>query len=248
MLRKRVITVLTFNDGVLFRTKDFTPDYRYTLNFVDTWSVDEIVVLDVTRPGQGERRNFYDVIGRFARKCHVPLTAGGGVRSLDDVRQMLALGADKVVVNTALGSNPGLISEISAKYGAQCVVASIDARLKPDGSYEVFIEQGVRSTGRDPVSWARRAVELGAGEVLLTAMDRDGALEGCDNRLCRMVASSVDVPVLILGGAGRWQHFADAFKIGGASAVCTQNIYHFTETAIRNAKTFLKGQGIAVRA
>src|SRR5262245_41360780 len=122
MLRTRLVTVMTFSDGVLFRTKQFTPDYRYTLNFVDTWSVDEIVVLDVTRPGEGRKESFFEVIGHFARNCFVPLSAGGGIRDIADVRRFLALGADKVVVNTAAVARPELISEIAESYGSQCVV------------------------------------------------------------------------------------------------------------------------------
>lgn len=247
MLRKRLITVLTFNDGVLFRTKLFQPDYRYTLNFVDAWSIDEIVVLDVTRPGQGERGNFEKVVRDFAGRCFVPLAAGGGVRSLDDVRRMIDLGADKVVVNSASLERPALIAEIASLYGAQCVVCSIDARRHGDGRYEVFGDFATRATGLDPAEWARRAEAHGAGEILITAVERDGSLGGYDLDLCRRVADAVRVPVLVCGGAGAWQHFVDGFQKGGAAAVCTANIYHFTEASIRSAKAFLAKAGIPVR-
>jgi cyclase len=247
VLRKRLITVLTFNDGVLFRTKLFEPDYRYTLNFVDAWSVDEIVVLDVTRPGQGERANFERVIGEFARNCFVPLAAGGGIRTLDDVRRYIALGADKVVVNTGAFDRPALIGEIASLYGAQCVVLAIDARRKADGSHEVFVEFGRRSTGLAPADWAKRAVDLGAGEILVTSIDRDGSLAGYDLELCRNVAEAVGVPVLVCGGAGNWKHFVEGFEQGAADAVCTANIYHFTEASIASAKTFLAKAGVPVR-
>lgn len=247
MLRHRVITVLTFNQGVLFRTKLFQPDYRYTLNFVDSWSVDEIVVLDITRPGSDGRAAFESVVGDFAKKCFVPLAAGGFVRGLDDVERLLRLGADKVVVNSAAVERPELLSEIAARYGAQCVVLSMDVKKHPDGRYEVFSHQGSRPTGLDPVDWARRGVGLGAGEVLLTAMDRDGALQGYDLELCRRVADAVPVPVDVLGGCGTWQHMVDGVRKGGASGVCTQNIYHFTETSIKSAKRVLHGAGIPVR-
>jgi imidazole glycerol-phosphate synthase subunit HisF len=247
MLRKRVVTVLTFNDGVLFRTKLFRPDYRYTLNFVDAWSVDEIVALDVTRPGEGERANFERVVSDFARRCFVPLAAGGGVRSLDDVARLLAVGADKVVVNTGALERPSLITEIANAYGAQCVVVSIDAKRKDDGAYEVFGRFGTLPTERDPADWARDAQRLGAGEILVTAIDRDGWLQGYDLELCRRVADAVTVPVLVLGGCGTWKHMAEGFAEGHASAACTQNIYHFTETSIHSAKRYLAGQGIPVR-
>lgn len=247
MLRKRVITVLTFNDGVLFRTKLFEPDYRYTLNFVDAWSADEIAVLDVTRPGHGNREKFFDVIGSFARKCFVPLAAGGGIRALGDVERYLALGADKIIVNSAAVERPAFITEIARLYGSQCVVLSIDAKKTGEGGYEVYSDFGARPTGLDPVEWARRGEELGAGEILITSIDRDGSLQGYDIALSRRVADAVRVPVLILGGAGNWKHFVEGLTEANASAVCTQNIYHFTEQSIKSAKTYLSNAGIEVR-
>ncbi len=246
MLRKRLITVLTFNDGVLFRTKLFRPDYRYTLNFVDAWSVDEIVVLDVTRPGQGERANFFRVVERFAKTCFVPLAAGGGIRSVDDVKRFLDTGADKVVVNTGAVQRPELISEIATLYGAQCVVAGLDVK-KTDAGYEVYSHFGAEPTGLRPDVWARKCEALGAGEVLVTSIEHDGWLQGYDLDLCRLVSSAVSVPTLILGGAGNWDHFVEGFEQGGASAVCTQNIHHFTDSSIRSAKLHLKKAGIPVR-
>lgn len=246
MLRKRLVTVLTFNDGVLFRTKLFTPDYRYTLNFVDSWSVDEIVVLDVTRPGQGKRANFEEVISRFAQNCFVPLAAGGGVRSLDDVSHALDLGADKVVINTGALARPGLITEIAERYGSQCAVVSLDARRTDDG-YEVMTEFATKSTGQTPEAWAREAEARGAGEILVTSIERDGSLQGYELELCRSVADAVSIPVLICGGAGNWKHFVAGFEEGHASAVCTANIYHFTEASIRSAKAYLEKAGVAVR-
>ncbi len=247
MLRKRIVTVLTFNNGTLYRTKLFEPDYRYTHNFVDAWSVDEIVVLDITRPGQGQRENFFSVVREFARSCFVPLSVGGGIRTLDDVRAFMAVGGDKVVVNSEPLRRPEFITEIARNYGAQCVVLSIDARRKPDGGYEVFGNLGATPTNRDPAAWAREAEERGAGEILVTSIDRDGSLQGYDLELCRHVAEAVSVPVLVLGGAGSWKHFSEGLTKGAASAVCTQNIYHFTESSIASAKSFLAKQGFAVR-
>jgi imidazole glycerol-phosphate synthase subunit HisF len=247
VLRKRVITVLTFNDGILFRTKLFRPDYRYTLNFVDAWSVDEIVILDITRPGTGERENFYRVVQEFARKCFVPLSVGGGIRTLDDVKTYLKLGADKVVVNTGALVRNELITEISQVFGAQCVVLSIDARKHKNGRYEVYSHYATKATGLTPEDWAKEAEALGAGEILITSVERDGWLQGYDLELCCLVSDAVGVPVLILGGAGSWKHFADGFIEGRASGVCTQNIYHFTENSIKSAKTWLRNAEIDVR-
>src|SRR4030042_5700944 len=138
MLKRRLITVLTFNNGVLYRTKDFNPDYRYTLNFVDAWSVDEIVVLDVTRPGQGKKENFFRIVKQFANRCFVPLAAGGGVKNIEDFKKLLSIGADKIVVNSEAVKNPKFILEAARLYGSQCVVVSIDARKKDNNNYEVF--------------------------------------------------------------------------------------------------------------
>ena len=249
MLRHRLITVLTLNDGILFRTKQFDPDYRYTMNFVDAWSIDEIVALDVTRPGQGDRATFFSMVEQLARRCFVPLACGGGIRTVDDVTKLLRHGADKAVLNTGAVERPELISEAAALFGAQSVVVSIDAR-RTDGTadgYEVYTHFGSRPTGLSPAAWAARAQELGAGEIFITAIEKDGSLEGYDNVLNRAVADAVTVPVLVCGGAGSWRHFADGFRDGGASAVCTTNIYHFTETSIKSAKTYLQSQGFLMR-
>lgn len=247
MLRKRLITVLTFNDGVLFRTKKFHPDYRYTLNFVDAWSVDEIVVLDITRPGEGRRENFYSVVTEFADRCFVPLAAGGGVKTIEDFKTLLRLGADKVIINSEAVARPELITESAKLFGSQCVVVSIDAKSTGRGHYEVFTSYGTYPTGMDPVSWAKEVQERGAGEIMLTSIDKDGSLEGYDNELNRIVSEAVEIPVLVCGGAGKWQDFVEGFKQGGASAVCTANIYHFTETSIKSAKLFIKNNKIDVR-
>ena len=246
MLRHRLVTVLTFNDGTLFRTKLFQPDYRYTHNFVDSWQVDEIVMLDVTRNG-GSNQAFSDVVTKFARECFVPLAIGGGIRNLGDVQRFMAVGGDKVVVNSGAVERPELITEIAEAYGSQCGVLSIDARKKSNGSYEVFAGCGSKATGLEPAAWAKRAEGLGAGEIMITSIERDGSLQGYDLELCKRVSDAVSVPVLVLGGAGSWKHFVEGIEKGGASAVCTQNIYHFTESSILSAKKFLADRGIAVR-
>ncbi len=246
MLRKRIITVLTLNDGTLFRTKLFTPDYRYTLNFVDAWSVDEIVMLDVTRGTAPDRTSFFETVGTFAENCFVPISVGGGIRALDDVKRYMDAGADKVVINTGALERPALITEIANAYGAQCVVLSIDAR-KTDTGYEVMSAAGSQPTGRDPVAWASEGEALGAGEILITSIERDGSLEGYDLDLCETVAAAVTVPVQVLGGCGNWKHMEAAFKIPGIAAACTQNIYHFTEASISSAKKYLARRNIDVR-
>lgn len=240
MLKKRLIAALTFNDGVLFRTKLFRPDYRYTMNFVDLWSIDEVVALDVTRPGEGERANFEAAIEKLAENAFVPLTVGGGIRSLDDIKRLFDLGADKFAVNTAALERPEFITEIAYKCGSQAITVSIDVK---DG--RVFSHCGTRDTGWHAEAWAREVEQRGAGEILLTAMDRDGSLQGYDLALVKRVVDAVRIPVVALGGCGNWKHAADVLKI--ADGACTQNIYHFTEASIRGAKSYLKQAGVPVR-
>jgi cyclase len=247
MIRKRLITVLTVNNGVLFRTRNFNPDYRYTLNFVDAWSVDEVVLLDITKPGEGDRENFYEVINVFARNCFVPLTVGGGVRNIEDFRILLGMGADKVAINTQAVLNPEFITDSAKIFGSQCVVVSIDAKINDQNSYEVFTNYGTKALDMDPVEWAKMAEECGAGEILIQSIDMDGTLEGYDNRLNKIISEAVNIPVLVCCGAGNWKHFVDGFNAGGASAVCTTNIYHFTESSIKSAKQYLLNAGIEVR-
>ncbi|OIQ50051.1 Imidazole glycerol phosphate synthase subunit HisF [Pseudodesulfovibrio hydrargyri] len=247
MLRKRLVTVLTFNEGVLFRTRNFIPDYRYTLNFVDAWSVDEIIVLDITREPGEYRGYFEEAVSWFASQCFVPLTVGGGVRGLDDFERLLGLGADKIAVNSGAVERPELISEASRQYGSQCVVLSMDAARTEGGGYAVRSHFGARDTGMPPDAWARKGQELGAGEILVQSIERDGMLEGYDNELNNLVSGAVDIPVLGCSGAGNWEHFEDGFKEGGLSAVCTTNIYHFTESSIASAKLYLKQNGVLMR-
>lgn len=247
MLKNRVILVLTFNDGILFRTKNFIPDYRYTMNFVDTWSADEIVLLNITRSKNENKENFYDLLDYFSKKCFVPLTVGGGIRTIEDIKTMLKMGADKVAINTEAVNRPEFIEEASKIFGSQCIVVSIDVKKNNENKYEVFTEFGTKATGLSPSDWAKKAEEMGAGEILINSIDKDGSLEGYDNELNKTVSETVSIPVLACGGAGKWQDFVDGFKYGKASAVCTTNIYHFTEISIKNAKKYLHDAGIDVR-
>ena len=177
----------------------------------------------------------------------MPLTVGGGVRTVDDVRSLLMVGADKVSINTAAVETPGLIREVADRFGSQCIVVSIDARRNADGTHETCTHAGTRRTGLDPVDVARDAERMGAGEILLTSIDRDGAMEGYDLDLTRRVAEAVRVPVIASGGAGNYQHMADALGIGHASAVAAASMFHFTEQTPLGAKLFLGELGFAVR-
>jgi cyclase len=246
MLRKRLVTVLTFFNGVLFRSKNFIPDYRYTANFIDAWSIDELILLDITRPENRNRDVFLNLVSEFSRRCFVPLCVGGGISSLDDFKVYLDAGADKIAINTLAVKDPILISKAAERFGSQCIVVSIDVRKGDDG-YHVYSNCGRDSTDWSPKDFARHVENLGAGELLLTSIDKDGSLEGYDIELNRSVIDSVSIPVIISGGAGKWQDFVDGFKVAGASAVATTNIYHFTETSIRSAKQFMIQNEINIR-
>jgi len=240
MIAARIIVVLTFNDGVLFRTKKFNPDYRYTSNLVGETELDELVLLDITRDRRGSE-TFFEVAGGIAENCFAPMTMGGGIKKMEDAPKFFASGADKITVNTGAVDNPELITELSLKYGAQSVVLSIDVL-----NNEVFTDCGRRPTGMTPVEWAKQGEGLGAGEIILTAMEKDGSSTGYDLELCDAVAGAVKIPVVVLGGACSWKHFLDGLGTG-ASGVCTQNIYHFTNKSMTAAKHYLSERGVAVR-
>ena len=212
----------------------------------NTREVDELVFLDITASAQNRPPDFA-LIDDLADECFMPLTVGGGVRTLDDVRDLLRAGADKVAINTAAVKRPELIRKVAENFGSQCAVASIDARRHGDGRLEVFILSGSEPTGKDPVSVAKKAEAMGAGEILLTSIDRDGAMNGYDVELVREVAKAVSIPVIASGGAGSYQDMATVLKEGKASAVAAASIFHFTQQTPREAKLHLSGQGIAVR-
>ena len=216
----------------------------------DVAGADELVVLDITA-SSGDRETTYDVVRRTAEQVFIPLTVGGGVREVDDIDRLLRAGADKVGVNTAALARPELLREASQRFGAQCVVISVDARRCRDGvvtpsGWEVTTHGGRRSTGIDALEWAQRAAELGAGEILLTSMDADGTKDGYDVPLITAVRALVDVPIVASGGAGRLEHFAPAVD-AGADAVLAASVFHFGELSIGDVKRALAASGHAVR-
>ncbi|HET7899975.1 MAG TPA: imidazole glycerol phosphate synthase subunit HisF [Candidatus Nanopelagicales bacterium] len=216
----------------------------------DAQGADELVFLDITA-SSGDRATTYDVVRRTAEQVFIPLTVGGGVREVDDIDRLLRAGADKVGVNTAALARPELLHEAAQRFGSQCVVVSVDARLCRDGAvtpsgWEVTTHGGRRSTGIDALEWAQRAAELGAGEILLTSMDADGTKDGYDVPLIRAVRALVDVPVIASGGAGRLEHFAPAVE-AGADAVLAASVFHFGELSIADVKRALSDAGHPVR-
>ncbi len=211
----------------------------------DTEGADEVVFLDITASSD-QRNTMVDVVSRAAERLFIPLTVGGGVRDAASARELLRAGADKVSVNTAAVQRPDLIREISGDFGNQCVVCAIDAKLTANG-YEVFVHGGRTATGIDARQWAQQAVALGAGEILLTSMDRDGTREGFDLELTRAIVDAVGVPVIASGGVGTLDHLVDGVLIGGADAVLAASIFHFGEFTVAQAKAAMVARGIAVR-
>jgi len=212
----------------------------------DEQGADELAFLDI-RASIETRALLYDMIEAVADQVFIPLTVGGGVSRVDDIRALLNAGADKVSINTAGVKNPALFAEAAGRYGAQCVVAAIDARASPSGSWEVYTHGGRNPTGLDAVDWARRVTQLGAGEILLTSMDRDGAKTGFDLALTRAVTDAVDVPVIASGGVGRLQDLVDGIIVGGADAVLAASIFHYGEFTVGQAKVAMVQAGIEIR-
>ena len=211
----------------------------------DREGADEVVFLDITATVEG-RKATLDVIFETAGEVFIPLTVGGGIRSEDDVRDLLRAGADKVSLNTAAVRDPALLSRCADRFGTQCIVVAIDAK-RNNGNWEVLVEAGRTPTGRDVVAWATEATERGAGEILLTSIDRDGTGQGYDLELLRAVTRAVNVPVVASGGAGELEHFAEALTEGRADAVLAASRFHFEELSIGDVKTYLASQGIPVR-
>jgi cyclase len=212
----------------------------------DAEGADEVVFLDITASSDA-RSTIVDLAWRTAEEVFIPFTVGGGVRSAADARQLLRAGADKVGVNTAAVATPELVTELASEFGAQCVVVAIDARRAGNGGFEVFTHGGRRATGRDAVSWAIECERLGAGEILLTSMDRDGTRDGFDIELTRAVTAAVNVPVIASGGVGTLDHLVEGAVAGGADAVLAASIFHFGEHTVREAKEHLTANGVTVR-
>jgi imidazole glycerol-phosphate synthase subunit HisF len=250
MLAKRIIPCLDVKDGRVVKGVRFV-DLRDAGDPVeaamayDAQGADELVFLDITASHE-DRAIMLDVVRRTAEGIYMPLTVGGGVRSVEDVRQLLRAGADKVSLNTAALARPEVIREAAQRFGSQCIVVAIDARREKD-AWGVYTHGGRRPAGRDAVAWARDAVTLGAGEILLTSMDRDGTKDGYDLELTRAVSDAVSVPVIASGGAGALEHFHDALVDGHADAALAASLFHFGIHTIAEAKQYLADRGVDVR-
>ena len=246
MLKKRIIITLTFYNGVLFRTKNFKADYRYTKNFIDLWSIDELILIDISN--NKFSKQFLDLVSYFSQNCFVPISAGGGVTSLDDADTYFKAGADKVVLGSNIIENPFVIEEIANKYGNQSIIQSVDcAKETNHETYTVMGKSGKKNLKIDPVSFCLKTISHGVGEIMINNINNDGSLLGYDIKLIKMISEKIESPILALGGAGNWQHILDLFQMTDVSAACTQNIFHFTEESILSAKNFLRKKNIIIR-
>ncbi|HTY99427.1 MAG TPA: imidazole glycerol phosphate synthase subunit HisF [Rhodocyclaceae bacterium] len=251
MLAKRIIPCLDVNAGRVVKGVNFVElrdagDPVEVARRYDEQGADEITFLDITASSD-DRDIILSIVEACAEQVFIPLTVGGGVRRVEDVRRLLNAGADKVSMNTAAVTNPELVAEASGKVGSQCIVVAIDAKETSPGKWEVYTHGGRRNVGLDAVDWARRVESLGAGEILLTSMDRDGTRNGFDLALTRAVAEAVGIPVIASGGVGNLEHLADGVTKGRADAVLAASIFHYGEYTVRQAKEYMKGRGIEVR-
>ena len=251
MLSKRIIPCLDVLAGRVVKGTNFVQlrDAGDPVELAALYSregADELVFLDITASSDN-RQTMVDVVRRTAEEVFIPFTIGGGLRTIEDIRLILKAGADKVSLNTSAVQNPGLIRESAFAFGNQCVVVAIDARSSGPGQWEVYTHGGRTATGRDVLAWAAEAVELGAGEILLTSMDRDGTKSGYDLELTRAVSRAVSVPVIASGGVGTLEHLAEGLTLGEADAVLAASIFHYKEYSIAEAKQYLAERGIPVR-
>ncbi|MEQ8193346.1 MAG: imidazole glycerol phosphate synthase subunit HisF [Rhodospirillales bacterium] len=251
MLKVRIIPCLDVNCGRVVKGVNFVDlidagDPVEQARVYDTAGADELTFLDITASHEN-RDTIYDVVARTAEQCFMPLTVGGGVRTTDDIRQLLLAGADKVSINTAAVHNPEFVREAAEKFGNQCIVVAIDAKSNGQGGFEVFTHGGRNATGIDAVGWARRMADFGAGEILLTSMDRDGTKIGFDIPLTRAISDAVPVPVIASGGVGTLDHLVEGVREGHASAVLAASIFHFGTYTIAQAKAHMHKAGIPVR-
>jgi len=251
MLKKRIIPCLDVKDGKVVKGVNFinlvdAGDPTEQAVVYDNQGADEICFLDITASSEN-RDVILSTVSKTAKKISIPFTVGGGIRSLNDINRLLSNGADKVSINTAAVENKNLIKESAEKFGSQCIVVAVDAKLVKENKWEIFTHGGRRSTGKDALEFVQEMETLGAGEILLTSMDRDGTKKGYDINLTRTICSSVNIPVIASGGVGKLEHFFDGFKEGLASAALAASIFHYGEYTVSEVKQYLDSKDIPVR-
>ena len=251
MLKNRIIPCLDVKDGRVVKGINFVDlkdagDPVEQAKIYNDNGADEICFLDITASSE-DRDILLKIVKKTAQKISIPLTVGGGVRNLEDINKLLSSGADKVSINTAAVLNKNLIEESSKKFGSQCIVVAVDAKKVKDNKWEIFTHGGRKSTGKDAIKFVMKMQEMGAGEILLTSMDRDGTKKGYDLDLTKKVCNSVNIPVIASGGVGNLEHLYQGIKIGRASAVLAASIFHYGEFSIQDAKKYLDSKGIPVR-
>ncbi len=251
MITKRIIPCLDVTRGRVVKGVSFlnlrdAGDPVELAAFYDSEGADEVVFLDITASVE-KRKTVVELASRASEKVFIPYTIGGGIKSVDDIREILRKGADKISINTAAFKNPHLIEEGAKIFGSQCMVVAIDAKYREKGFWEVFLNGGRTPTGTNVIDWAKRAEELGAGEILLTSMDKDGTLDGYDIELTRAITSRINIPVIASGGAGKLEHLRDVIKYADADAVLVASIFHYGDNTVKEAKEYLKSEGINVR-
>ncbi|MBI1175412.1 MAG: imidazole glycerol phosphate synthase subunit HisF [Sideroxydans sp.] len=251
MLAKRIIPCLDVTAGRVVKGVSFVElrdagDPVEIAKRYDDQGADELTFLDITASSD-DRGIIFRIIEQVASQVFIPLTVGGGVRQVEDVRNLLNAGADKISINTSAVLNPQLVADAAGRYGSQCIVVAIDAKRVAEGRWEVFTHGGRKATGLDAVEWAQKMQQLGAGEILLTSMDRDGQKNGFDLELTRAVTDALEIPLIASGGVGNLQHLVDGVKVGGADAVLAASIFHFGEYSVQQAKQFMAQQGVEVR-
>ena len=251
MLKNRLIPNIILNNGnvvqsVNFKHTNVIGNAITAVDFFNSWAVDEIMILDVSRT-KDSRQNFYKIIDGLSKRCFIPLTVGGWIDNVEVIRNLLKLGADKVSINTFAVENPNFINEASQIFGSQCITISIDVKKNSSNKYEVITDRGKKETNLNPIDWAKESEERGAGEIFLTSIDNDGTKQGYDLELIKNVSENISIPVIAFGGVGKWEHFVDGIKIGKADAVSAANIFHFSEHSTFNAKNFMKDANLNVR-
>lgn len=251
MLAKRIIPCLDVHAGRVVKGINFVNlrdagDPVELAAYYDQEGADELVFLDITASAEA-RQTMLEVVRNTAREVFIPFAVGGGIRNIDDIRATLNAGADKISINSAAINDPSLITEGALKFGSQCIIVAIDARSRSDGGWEVYINGGRTPTGIDVLEWARRAEKMGAGEILLTSMDKDGTKDGYDIPLTAAVTGSLSIPVIASGGAGNLEHLFEGCQDGQADAVLCASIFHYREYTIQQAKEYLAGKGVTIR-